>query len=107
MQLNKISTLLEASGEILNERSPMRTRERFEKALDQLTADDIVAAWHYVNWDENLALSKGWTKYWLNTSVVIEPSDVVKEHYRSIKKVNKNTALQNETALKKMQSIEK
>ena len=101
LQLNKISTLLEASGEILNERSPMRTRERFEKALDQLTADNIVAAWHYVNWDENLALSKGWTKYWLNTSVVIEPSDVVKEHYRSIKKVNKNTALQNETALKK------
>lgn len=101
LKLNKISTLLEASGEILNERSPMRTRERFEKALDKLTADNIVAAWHYVNWDENLALSKGWTKYWLNTSIVIEPPDVVKEHYRSIKKVEKNASQQNETAMKK------
>lgn len=107
LQLNKISTLLEASGEVLNERSPMRTRERFEKALDQLSADNIVAAWHYENWDENLASIKGWIKYWLNTSVVIEPSELVKEHYRSIKKVQKNAAQQNETALKKKAEYKK
>ncbi|MEK4426494.1 helix-turn-helix domain-containing protein [Solibacillus sp. FSL K6-1523] len=107
LQLNKISTLLEASGETLNKRSPMRTRERFEKALDQLTADKIIADWHYVNWDEDVALSRGWTKYWLNTSVVIEPSHVVKDHYRSIKKVDKNAVLQEETVMKKNAMLRK
>lgn len=100
LKLNKISTLLEASGEKINERSPMRTRERFEKALDRLVEDHIIAAWHYTNWDESLAYGKGWTKFWLNTSIIIEPQNIVLEQYRSIKKVQKGEG-QLETVTKK------
>lgn len=89
LQPNKVSTLLFATAEKFNERSPQRSRERLEKALDQLESDKIIAAWHYIKWDENITANKGWSKYWLNTSIVIEPSQVVQEHYRSIERKSK------------------
>ncbi len=89
LQPNKVSTLLFATAEKLNERSPQRTRERLEKALDQLASDQIIAAWHYIKWDENITANKGWSKYWLNTSIVIEPSPIVQDHYRSIERKSK------------------
>lgn len=88
-QLNKVNTLLEVCGHGLNNRLPIRTRERFEKALDKLVEDKIIADWYYINWDENRAEGKGWAKYWLNTSIVIDPSPEIKEHYRSIERVKK------------------
>ncbi|MGM9944445.1 MAG: helix-turn-helix domain-containing protein [Lysinibacillus sp.] len=97
LQKNRVSTLLEATGETLNERSPLRTRDRFEKALDQLAQDGLIAAWHYVNWNEEITTNKGWAKYWLNTSVVIEPPNLVKEHYRSIDKNKKQITEQKST----------
>ena len=97
LQKNRVSTLLEATGETLNERSPLRTRERFEKALDQLAEDGLIAAWHYVKWNEEITANKGWAKYWLNTSVVIEPPNLVKEHYRSIEKNKKHNVEQKST----------
>lgn len=97
LQKNRVSTLLEATGEMLNERSPLRTRERFEKALDQLAEDGLIAAWHYVKWNEEITANKGWAKYWLNTSVVIEPPNLVKEHYRSIEKNKKHITEQKST----------
>ena len=97
LQKNRVSTLLEATGETLNERSPLRTRERFEKALDQLAEDGLIAAWHYVRWNEEITANKGWAKYWLNTSVVIEPPNLVKEHYRSIEKNKKHNVAQKST----------
>ncbi len=102
LQKNKVSTLLEATGETLNERSPLRTRDRFEKALDQLAQDGLIAAWHYVKWNEEITTNKGWAKYWLNTSVVIEPPNLVKEHYRSIEK-NKKYNTEQKSAKKEME----
>lgn len=88
-QLNRVNTLLDACGEVVNHRLPIRTRERFEKALDKLVEDKIIADWYYINWDENRAQGKGWAKYWLNTSIIIDPSHEIKEHYRSIERVKK------------------
>lgn len=85
-QPNKVQTLLDALGEQLYERTPSRTKERFEKALDQLQSDGIIADWHYTNWDESLATGKHWGRYWLSTSVVIEPPRVILETYQSILK---------------------
>ena len=102
LQKNRVSTLLEATGETLNERSPLRTRERFEKALDQLAEDGLIAAWHYVKWNEEITANKGWAKYWLNTSVVIEPPNLVKEHYRSIEK-NKKHIVEQKSAKKEVE----
>lgn len=88
-QLNRVNTLLDACGEEVNERLPVRTRDRLERALDKLAEDKIITDWYYVNWDENVAHGKGWVKYWLNTAIMIDPAYEVKEHYRSIEKVKK------------------
>lgn len=89
LQPNKVRTILHAMGETLNERAPMRTRERLEKTLDTLMQDGVIADWHYVKWDEQIATTRGWAKYWLNTALIIEPADQVKEHYASIEQNNR------------------
>lgn len=85
-QPNKVATLLEAIGETLSHRSPTRTRERFEKALDQLATDGVIASWHYTNWHEEAAVGKGWGNYWLNAAVIIEPPQAILDTYRSLEK---------------------
>ncbi|MFF2456830.1 multiprotein-bridging factor 1 family protein [Peribacillus simplex] len=86
LQPNKTSTLMESIGEKLNDRTPSRTRERFEKALDVLLDDGVIASWHYEKWDESIADYKGWASIWLNSMILIEPPDIIKEQYRSIEK---------------------
>lgn len=90
LQPNKTSTLLESIGEKLNDRTPSRTRERFEKALDVLLDDGVIASWHYEKWDESIADYKGWASIWLNSMILIEPPDIIKEQYRSIEKKQKS-----------------
>lgn len=89
LQPNKTSTLLEAIGEKLNTRTPSRTRERFEKALDILLEDGVIASWHYEKWDESIADFKGWANIWLNSMILIEPPEIIKDQYRSIEKKQK------------------
>lgn len=91
LQANKVHTLIEMLGMSLNERAPSRTRERFEKAFDQLLDDGLIAEWHYMNWDEAQASGKHWLNYWLNAAIVIEPPNSVKETYRSIEKKQKSS----------------
>lgn len=89
LQPNKTSTLLEAIGEKMNTRTPSRTRERFEKALDILLEDGVIASWHYENWDESIAEFKGWANIWMNSMILIEPPEIIKDQYRSIEKKQK------------------
>ena len=91
LQPNKIRTLLEAIGEHLNERTPSRTRDRFEKALDQLLEDGVIAAWHYHKWDETIATNKGWVRLWLDATILVEPPEIIKDQYRSIEKPKNTT----------------
>lgn len=108
LQPNKIQTLLDALGESLQERTPSRTKERFEKALDQLQEDGIIADWHYTNWDENLATGKHWGRYWVSTSVIIEPPSAILETYQSIlKKTTPMTAKEKEHFARQLASIRK
>ncbi|WP_019240957.1 MULTISPECIES: helix-turn-helix domain-containing protein [Bacillus] len=90
LQPNKIRTLLEAIGESINERTPSRTRDRLEKALDQLLEDGVVSAWHYHKWDESIVNNKGWVRMWLDSTILVEPPEVIKEQYRSIEKTKKS-----------------
>ncbi|MGG3942142.1 helix-turn-helix transcriptional regulator [Peribacillus psychrosaccharolyticus] len=89
LQPNKTRTLLESIGVILNTRVPSRTRERFEKALDTLLEDEVIASWHYEKWDESIADYKGWATVWLNSKIIIEPPDIIKDQYRTIEKKQK------------------
>lgn len=91
LQPNKISTLLNAIGEKMNQRTPSRTRDRLEKALDTLLDDGIIAAWYYdEKWDESIADFKGWSRLWLNSTIIIEPPAIIKEQYQSIERRKKS-----------------
>ncbi|MFS0816060.1 helix-turn-helix transcriptional regulator [Lysinibacillus sp. 1P01SD] len=91
LQPNKIRTLLDAIGEKVNERTPSRTRDRLENALDQLLEDGVLSAWHYHKWEEKIVNHKGWVHIWLDSTIIVEPPDIIKEQYRSIENT-KNTA---------------
>ncbi|MFJ5766355.1 helix-turn-helix domain-containing protein [Lysinibacillus sp. NPDC093210] len=91
LQPNKIRTLLEAIGENVNERTPSRTRDRLEKALDQLLEDGVLSAWHYHKWDETIANNKGWVRLWLDSTILVEPPEIIKNQYRSIEKTKSTT----------------
>lgn len=82
----KVATLLEAVGEGLNARRPALTRERLEKALDTLQADGVIASWHYLRWNEQIASQKGWGQEWLNATALIEPPEVIREKYSSLER---------------------
>ena len=99
LQPNKTSTLLEAIGEKMNTRTPSRTRERFEKALDILLEDGVIASWHYEKWDESIADFKGWATIWLNSMILIEPPEIIKDQYRSIEKKQKSQKEDSHTQL--------
>lgn len=90
LQPNKVATLLNAIGEDINERTPSRTRDRLEKALDTLHEDGIIGGWHYDHkWDETIADSRGWYRTWRNAAIIIEPPAVITEQYQSIQKRKK------------------
>lgn len=91
LQPNKIRTLLEAIGENVNERTPSRTRDRLEKALDQLLEDGVLSAWHYHKWDETIANNKGWVRLWLDSTILVEPPEIIKDQYRSIEKTKSSS----------------
>src|SRR5699024_3765777 len=50
----KMSSILNAIGEPINKRTPSRTRERLEQALDRLQDDGLIRSWEYVDWDESM-----------------------------------------------------
>lgn len=89
LQPHKISTLLDATGKEMNERTPSRTRDRLEQAFDTLLDDGVIAAWHYEKWDESIASTNGWARIWGNSTVLIEPPESIKKHYRPIEKNRK------------------
>ena len=89
LQPHKISTLLEVTGQEMNERTPSRTRDRLEQAFDTLLQDGVIAAWHYEKWDESIVSTNGWARIWENSTVLIEPPELIKEHYRPIERNRK------------------
>ncbi|HEX2912175.1 MAG TPA: helix-turn-helix transcriptional regulator [Chloroflexia bacterium] len=86
MRPYRVITLLEAIGEEVNQRYPSKTRERLEKALDLLQRDEVIAAWQYDRWDENVMEKRGWIEIWKEATVLIEPPEVIRETYKSIER---------------------
>ncbi|HLR40099.1 MAG TPA: helix-turn-helix transcriptional regulator [Virgibacillus sp.] len=82
----KMSSILNAIGEPIKKRTPSRTRERLEQALDRLQDDGLILSWEYVDWDESIAEKYGWARLWNNTTIVIDPPEIIKEQYRTISK---------------------
>ena len=70
----------------LDQRKPSRTRERFEKALETLLQDLLIAAWQYERWDETLAQQRDWARHWLQATVLIEPPDIICTTYQRLER---------------------
>ena len=79
-----IGTLLDACGVTINPRFPYRTRDRLEQALDTLQRDEIIAAWHYQDWDEALTEQRGWRDLWRATTLHIAPPAAVVAYYAAL-----------------------
>src|SRR5699024_7844104 len=54
--------------------------------LDRLQDDGLIRSWEYVDWDESIAEKYGWARLWNNTTIVIDPPEIIKEQYRTISK---------------------
>jgi len=80
----KVSTLLEAAGQLIDARRPIRSRERLEKALDTLHQDQVISGWQYDRWDESDGALKGWATTWQQATILIEPPDVIRDQYRKL-----------------------
>jgi hypothetical protein len=76
-----VATLLEAVGEKFRRRNSKRLKARFERALNTLRLDEVIAAWRY---SLELGPCHGWAKRWLQTSVVVEPPGVIRSSYDSL-----------------------
>jgi hypothetical protein len=80
----RVATLLEAVGDETDRRAPSRTKERLEKALETLCEDGIIRAWQYARWDEAFTGSRGWAPHWFQTTLLIEPPEVIADTYHHI-----------------------
>lgn len=70
-----ISELLGACKEEVYTRMPARTKERLEKALEQLQEDNVICSWYYESFDESQSSRKGWCDIWLNSYIVVAPPE--------------------------------
>lgn len=74
-----VGTLLDDCGIECDASNPQRTRDRFEQALDRLTADRVLQDWNYrTNGDKltkKLRLpARGWVEGWRQSSLELRPA---------------------------------
>jgi len=75
-----------------DERFPQRTRDRFEKAMDRITADGLLT-WDY---KEKIELpARKWLPTWLQQHIIVEDPPVLKSQYMSIEAAAKIVRAEN------------
>jgi Helix-turn-helix len=80
-----VAALLDAVGETIDAKNPIRTKERLEQALDRLQADAVIAGWQYeAGVDEAAIGHKGWAEAWRRWKVLVEPPQVLPDRYARI-----------------------
>lgn len=86
LQSLKIKTLLRQINFERKSRSPSRFRDRFEKALDQLMDDRLIASWQYEQWDEGVVERRNWIDDWLEASIIVLPPQSIITYYQPLEK---------------------
>ena len=86
LQPLKIKTLLKQINFKRKTMSPSRYRDRFEKALDELTDDKLIASWQYEDWNEDIVNRRRWIEEWLETSIIILPPQSIITYYQPLEK---------------------
>lgn len=77
----RVATLMEAIEETINQRFPKRTKDRLEKALDQLQADSIISSWKYERLDPDMTSQRGWWKQWQDCLITMTAPAELLQHY--------------------------
>lgn len=77
--------LLNAVGESIDKKNPVRTKEHLEKALNRLWSDAVIQNWKYTNANDNWGGREGWQKTWLSQKITVEPPATIIKHYQNIK----------------------
>jgi DNA-binding XRE family transcriptional regulator len=85
VQSFRVSTLLEAVGEQLNERYPTKTRARLERALQTLEQDGVLARWRYLDWRASDIERRNWGGKWLQGTISVEAPVSIREYYSRLK----------------------
>ena len=67
-----VDTLLTEAALAPEKTNPQRTRDRLEKALDQLRADGVIGAWRYKDDPDGLP-ARQWVPVWRRLSVSLTP----------------------------------
>lgn len=86
LQSLKIKTLLRQINFERKSLSPSRFRDRFEKALDQLMDDQLIASWQYDQWDESTVERRNWINDWLEAAIIILPPQSIITYYQPLEK---------------------
>ncbi len=85
----RVSTLLQELGLEVNAQEPSWTRERFERALDQLHQDSLISGWQYGDgWRDDALSRKAWVPLWLEARVVVEAPEVIKTAYHRLDRLD-------------------
>lgn len=85
-----VKTLLDKAGEEVNKRFPGRTRDRLEKALDQLQADGVITAWQYENIEEEKLKGQQWWRKWLELKILLTAPPAILQQYSQIERPKGN-----------------
>src|SRR5699024_10712889 len=103
LQSLKIKTLLRQINFERKSLSPSRFRDRFEKALDQLMDDQLIASWQYDQREERVVERRHWIDGWLETSIlVLRPQSII-TYYQPLEK---RQAQRIQTPTKKLATLE-
>lgn len=81
-----VKTLFEGCNLQAQKRNAYKTRERFEKALDRLEQDKVIATWQYEaqSWTSEDEANSSFMGWLAKAHVVIEPPDIIKNHYQQM-----------------------
>lgn len=78
-------------------------KDKLENVLDDFKADGVIKDWNYTEvFDESIVGTKGWYNIWTNYSIVIYPTDDLREGYKKTMDLT-SQALLEQTLLDKIQ----
>ncbi len=77
----KVGTILKRIYQELNVKRPNTTKERLEKALDQLEYDGVITGWEYAEFDEDIVGKQGWGLKWLDWKIMITGIPELMDYY--------------------------
>lgn len=68
----------------IDQKNPVRNKERLELALETLRQDSVIGRWDYLDGDPAIVGKRGWLAVWMNWSLRVEPPLSLRQQYAGI-----------------------